>query len=262
MGVQHGKATSCAVLAMMMMGCAGRGGGLISQTTVRHPMNGGAVNPNVALVIEDEGTERAHGITPGSLRDEVALTQANAQQLCFEVTVRVPEDEQQWADMNSYLFQILSSDTESEPIENAQIAPRPVQSVVLPGERNEQIPTGGHRTYCASRDGRGNCLEVRSEPIMRTIRVPTPRTVFIGGGQVCFANQGVLSPSTTWMRMRMVDPANPRGRAGYVGRGRLGLNYEWNFAGAAAPPPESNGDQQEQASNSQATAGGEAPAQQ
>lgn len=222
-----------ALLSIAVLGgCAGRGGGLLQRTTIQHPMTGGGVAGGAPLVFREPDTEQDLGIQAGTLDDQATLVRADAEQVCFDVTVRVPEGEEQWANLTSYRIQLLSTESEAA-FENPMVSGRPVQAFTLPGTAREQIPTGGQRTYCAYRDGDGLCQEYRTEPIMRTIRVPTTRTVYEGGGLVCWANQGILSPSTTWLRMRLVDPENPGGRRGmYRQRGRLGLNYEWHLSGA------------------------------
>jgi hypothetical protein len=49
----------------------------------------------------------------------------------------------------------------------------------------------------------------------------------------CFANAGALTPATTFLRLRLVDPRNPGGRAGMFRVGvRVGMSYEWELAGA------------------------------
>ena len=219
-------------LIALASGCAGRGGGLLRRATITHPMTSGGIAAAPPLAFEDNASERHLGIPPGALRDEATLVRADAEQVCVDLTLRVDQNEQEWSNLAAYRIQLLSSESEV-PVENPMVSPRPTQGMQYAGHRYEDIPTGATTTYCVSHDQYNNCLEYRTDPVMQTITVPTTWTVFEGGGMACFANAGVLTPATTFLRLRVVDPRNPGGRAGVFRVGvRVGMNYEWELAGA------------------------------
>lgn len=217
-------------------GCGGRGGGLIQRGVINHPLTSGGMAPAAPIAFMDPDQERHLGVPTGVLTDEAVMVRADVQQICFDVTVRVSEEESQWSDLSAYRMQILSSSAET-PLEGPMISPRQVAAAQFPGHRYEQIPTGATTTTCVSQDQYGNCTEYRTDPVMQTITVPHTWTVLQGGGVACFANAGVLTPSTTWLRFRLLDPRNPGGRRGFVRDVRVGLNFEWELAGAAPAQP-------------------------
>lgn len=221
------------VLLALVPACARRGGGLLATGTTVNPIVGGTVN-GTPLIINDGDSESRHGLANGAVSHSARLLRADAGEICFEITVSAPEDEGAWANPSAWEARLISSTApDVNTAGTASVMPTGSSAVTLPGTIPEE-QYAGTETYCAEFDSYNNCISWATQPVYNTIYIPHTWVVHTGVGQVCWPNTEVLTAETEWLRLRLVDPANPSGRVGagfgFVATGRVGLNFEWELA--------------------------------
>lgn len=222
-------ALALVLLVASLTACGGRGGGLIAHGTIVNPIVSGTVNPQ-PLVIDDDRAEARHGLGAGTVTHSARLLRADAGEICFEIMVSAVEDEGVWANPAAWEARLISSTAPDVNVAGvASVMPMGSSYAVYPGT-TPQEQYAGTETYCSQWDSYNNCIYWSTRPVYQTIYVPYNWTVNSGVGQVCWPNSGIVTNETTWLRMRMVDPANPSGRTGMTGTGRTGLNFEWDLA--------------------------------
>lgn len=209
--------------------CGGRGGGLLARGTTVNPIVQGTVSA-APLVIDDDGAEGRHGLGSGTVTHSARMLRADAGEICFELTVSATEDEGVWANPASWEARLISSTAPDVNMAGvATVMPMGSSYAVYPGTMPQE-QYAGTETYCSQFDSYNNCIGWSTRPVYTTIYIPYNWTVNTGVGQVCWPNTGIITPETEWVRIRMVDPANPSGRVGFSGSGRAGLNFEWELA--------------------------------
>jgi hypothetical protein len=215
-------------------GCHRRPAGATASVAMVNPLTSGGVSTPVPLRIEDPN-ERQMELPPGALTDEAVLTSADNERICVAVTLR--DLEAAWTQVPTYQLEVSSSNLEvartgaAPLIEAGEVAQQ-----IVPGSRYEQEPTGRYEQRCVESQTLSNggqvCVRWRDEPIYQSVRYPESYPVYTASHTVCVPNEGLVSPVTEWVRVRLVDPANPRGGTSIfrAQTGRVALNFEWRFA--------------------------------
>lgn len=185
-------------------------------TTLPHPMQTGQIQQN-RVNHEYARTENNHRIPAGSLTDEATLTRMDAEAICATVQLRAVTDDdgQTWSDLRNWEITLLSAPGETV-LTTPTVEMLPDTAQQFAGRVPQRVQTGTE-TVCTDRDDEsGDCNRSETRPVYQTRWVPGTVTVVSGGGNICFANPGVVSTQTQVVTLRLHRPIR-------------NLNFEWQF---------------------------------
>jgi len=193
-------------------------------TSIRHPMQAGQLDPN-RIPLTYGNVERRRGLPPGSLDDEAEITRLDTETMCFDVTMRAITEGngQTWTDLRNYEVALDAGEDLRVIAPELQLRENVAQQ--FNGLNPVRRRTGTRRVcanYSRTRNGQRRCTRWRSEPVYQTVYVPGIVTVIAGGGQFCFANQGIVTPETD--RVKLVLRRS----------GGRSLEWEWLFESIVA----------------------------
>ena len=186
---------------------------------IRHPLHVGQVDPN-AVPFNSHREESEYGLPDGILSDEASLTEVTPERICVQTTLwSMPEIDSSRGMYENYRIALLN---DQSGVENTtgQIEVQQTQSAVYNGQLRQQIQDGTRRV-CANYRNRV-CVRWRTEPVYRTIYVPHQWEVTHTPANICFANGGFLTPSTTRVSLEVDEQGPAR------------MVFEWQFDSAVA----------------------------
>ena len=195
---------------------------------IRHPLQVGQVDPN-EVPFEARREESPRGLPAGLLTDTASLTEVTPERICARLELwQLDEVDSGRGVYQNYRIALLN---DQDGVENTDVQVQLEQptSQAYQGHIAQRVPAGV-RNVCAQYINR-SCVRYRQEQMYRTIYVPHVWQVTKAPANVCFANGGFVTPSTTRVSLE-VDGQGP---------GRM--VFEWQFESAVA------GGQQQQASN-------------
>jgi len=213
-----------ALAAFSSVGCT-----RTSTIRIRNPAQIGHVEPN-RVPIEYARSESLYALPPGSLTDEASLQSFEPRGACFAVTLRNFGEEAASSTLAGYSIRLTGpNDLEIET--PAYVQPTETTVAQFQGQVPEQHQTGT-TTQCVDNDpNTGACRRWDTQPVYDTVWVPGVVQVVTGGGTVCFANNGQLTPRTQGLsldlRMRDVSASNKY----TTGR----FSFVWEFDSVQAP---------------------------
>ena len=193
-------------------------------TSMPNPIRSGGVTPNEIPVLQTN-VERRHQIPAGSLADVAQLTQLDAGQACFRVTLRAMESGASggWTDHGAWGISMLVGDGIEVVEPHVIVGERARQS--YNGRVQQRVQTGQEQV-CVDGDGnvrnpdsvtRDNpCGRWESRPVYDTQWVPARIHVISSTGDICFQHQGHVNASTPAITLKMQ-------------RQRRRLDFTWEF---------------------------------
>lgn len=202
----------------------GTGCARVVSTTIRHPLQTGQLDQN-RIAITHGGTERQRAIPRGSLDDEAQITRLDTEAMCFDVTLRDIPGEQGtiWTDLRN--FEVGLDAGEDLRIIEPQITVREPVQRDYQGLNPQQVQVGTRRE-CTRRNEDGECRRWEQRPVYQTQYFPGIVPVVEGGGSICFNNGGLVTPSTSHIRLVLRRPVFRYG-------------WEWEFESIIEVQPNS-----------------------
>lgn len=184
-------------------------------TAIRHPMQAGQIDQN-RVPISSTAIESRHGLQPTTLDHEASLLSMDPQGICFNVRVRTIDDGTgaAWTDLRNWEVTLNTQGDNNVSLVSPSVELVPATSEVYNGLVEQEIVVG-EKDECTERDG-SSCVRWEKRPIVETEMVPGQLNVVTGGGKVCFANQGNVTPQTPGIELRLHRLANT-------------LNFQWEF---------------------------------
>lgn len=175
--------------------------GSTSYVTIRHPLQVGQVDPN-RVPFENAREESRRRLPAGTLVDEAQLLTLTPEQICVHVVVWGTDIEPQRSDLSTYSIVLVA---DNAGVENAP------QQVQLEQPRYGQY-AGIRRVY------RGGYSATATSHVYQLTQQPA---------QICFANGGFVTPSTTHLTLELRGPGR-----------HTNINFEWDFTSAVAGQPQ------------------------
>jgi hypothetical protein len=196
-----------------------------SDIEIRNPMTARAVDQN-RIVKPHDYIERERGLPPGSVADEAQLLTADAQQVCFAVTLRETDP------IDLSRADVRLSAPKLDALTVAQVWPEAPTVRTFNGRIPERHQTG-METVCTAQDQYGNCRGWQTRPIYSMVWVPGPVSVYEARGRMCFQNRGVATPATQQLslELRLARVGQP-GSFGLFGTLSKRVVFRWGFLGA------------------------------
>jgi hypothetical protein len=201
-----------------------------SDIEISNPLKANAVAPN-KIVKSHRYTEQERGLPPHSMDDEAVLLRADAQQICFSLTLH------ELSPIDLRNVQVKLSAPKADTLEQAQLSGEQPLVQTYDGLIPERHQTGTE-TVCTSKNSDGICTHWDTHPTYTIVHVPGPVKVYTTRGQLCFDNR-VLSADTPQVtlavrvpRQTTADaPAAPMGMFSFgLGGGRdKGAVFRWGF---------------------------------
>ena len=190
---------------------------------IRHPLHVGQVDPN-EVPFEAGREEGPRGLPGGTLTDTASLTEVTPERICARVKLwTLDEVDVTRGDFNNYRISMLN-DQDGVEVSNAQVQLETPVTQAYNGVIQQRIQDGYER-YCVRRTNRGACVRYGTRPRYRTVNVPHVWQVTSHPAQLCFANQGFVTPSTTRVSIEM------------DGQGPGSMTFQWQFDSAVAAAP-------------------------
>ena len=189
---------------------------------IRHPLHVGQVDPNV-VPFEARREEDPRALPPGTLTDEVQLTEVTPERICLRAKLWSLDEVDPGRGVYQNYNIALLNDQEGVEMTNAQIQLEQPLTQAYNGHigRREQV---GTRTVC-QRYIQRSCVQWGQEPVYRTVYYPHVWQVTNHPATMCFSNGGFVTPSTTRLALE-VD-----------GQGPGSMVFEWQFDSAVATQP-------------------------
>lgn len=184
---------------------------------IRHPLHVGQVDPN-EVPFNARREERPRGLQPGTLVDTATLTEVNPERVCAQMSLwSLDEVNPNRGDYNNFRISLLS-DAEGVEVDQGTVQLEQPITQQFQGHIARQVPAGWRRV-CRRRVN-GRCVAWQRQRVYRTVYQPHMWQVTNHPAQVCFPNQGFITPATTRVAIE-VDR-----------RGPGGMTFEWQFQSA------------------------------
>ncbi len=209
-----------ALIGAGVAGAALGGGGRSQSTTIAHPLVTGTLAAN-QLEIGSGGMEQEYAIPQGTLSDRASMTELTNERVCFAVQLtQLEENAGRYVDLRNWTIVADTDDGELAPTE-VQPSAASVQS--YSGQRGREVQTGSS-TECTSRDQYSNCNRWEERPTYSTVYDPATINVVTGGGQICMAHGGRITPATESIELELenVDGGS--------------MSFEWELEPPAQQP--------------------------
>ncbi len=200
-GLAHGGGRAfilgcVALFAPLTAGCMHRA----VVAAIPHPMTTGRMDETM-IQHEYPSAENGRGLPAGALSDTASITRMDAEALCFDVRLRQIDEGggEIWAVLEKWGIALLADDVE---ITGASAETDDQVAQVYQGLNPVEVQTG-QQTVCAQSDAQGRGTRYQTRPITETRMIPGPVTVVTGGGELCFPNEGRVTPATQRVRLEM-----------------------------------------------------------
>jgi hypothetical protein len=189
----------------------------VATTAIRHPMQVGQVDEN-HVAVPQPVTESTYALPAGTLNNQAQLTRVDAEALCAQVWLKEPHDGQGPAPdpWDHWYYELETGDGQRLRDGRARLSQPTAQQ--YPGRVPQEVVVAV-RDECVEESEDGRCRAWEQRPITETQWVPGIVTVVAGGAQICFPNDGRVSPATTSLKLKLSRPA-------------VGVHFEWLFASA------------------------------
>jgi hypothetical protein len=204
---------SMPVFAAVIAGCAG------PDLTMPNPIVSGNLATN--HIVKDHGFAESHnGLPVGSMSDEATIEALDKSQICVTVSLH----ELAALDLTQAEVKLESSTGElHQPQLNAEPPTQQTYQGLVP--HTEQT---GTRLECQSNASTGTTT-CQTRPVYTTTMIPGPVNVFNTKGRVCAPNQGLVTPATKDLALKISTPtAAPGGFMG-MGHGSKKVAFRWAF---------------------------------
>lgn len=190
-------------------------GGCVSAVTITipNPLTRGLVANRIPNA--DESTASYFGLPYGTFTSEASLVSLDPQRACFNVVLRVEGSHAQNATPANWRT-FLRGDPNVENMEPIFGPPAPQQAMQMQGSIPRQR-FAGYYTTCTRYSYGTRCSQ---QPRYITVREPAIITVITGGGSVCFAHGGQITPRTEQVTLHLDDQQNVSRR----------LAFRWRFS--------------------------------
>lgn len=184
---------------------------------IRHPLQVGQVDPNEVPFIAGR-EERPRGLATGTLTDRASLTEVTPERVCASMSLwALDEVNANRGNYNNFRISMIN-DQEGVEVDQGTVQLEQPVTQMYQGHIARQVPAGWRRV-CARRVN-GRCVAWRRQQVFRTIYQPHMWRVTNHPAQVCFPNQGFITPATTRVAIE-VDR-----------RGPGSMTFEWQFQSA------------------------------
>lgn len=165
---------------------------------IRNPLVVGQVGQNT-ITKPHRWQEERRGLPVGALSDSAQLLSADAQQICFGVTVHElaaidPNQTRARLEASKGLLQEQPTVWPNQPTVRTYTGLVPIR-----------VPAGWE-TYCAARNYNGYCVRWETRQTFRTAWQPGPVNVYESTMRLCFPNGGALSQLTEFLSLTIKAP--------------------------------------------------------
>jgi len=187
---------------------------------IGHPAHVGYLERNI-IRMRYEGAEQEYGLPSGSLADDASMSELSPQRACFDVLLRNRDElAARYVDLRQWQVAMTTNDDFSMP--PTGYSAFGAQASSFQGQRPRQV-IAGYTTECVQTDSEtGACRRWEERPNYSTVYDPAVITVVAGGGQICFAHNGRITPQTEWVELSLLGPDGDQ------------IAFEWDFR----DPPE------------------------